>query len=254
MKPIGDYPDTVEVISNRKPNVKLGWHQDFRMAKQNDFYESHPELWNDPVQVVIPEIKGLQSLFKWQAGETFLTSMPEISSFHDLIHKEPERMLDIGCGIGRTSVYLMKRFNWQNTEFHLLDGDGREIKYGIDEEGKNDFYNKLQYTAAYCGVNEMSNYIVHNAAEDMWRFLEYDFVISTLAFGYHWDFNRYLSKLNIKKGALIIFGTRGFDQRQDGGAFTNKQLAQVDYNKFKLIRDVRVRENLKASCIILKKR
>lgn len=263
MKARADYPKEVDVVYSRKPRINANWFQDYRMRRHNDFYEAHPELWSDPVTIKIPTTKNFTALFKAQAAESFMVAMPEYNNICDLVSKlKPKRVLDIACGVGRSSVYLFKRLNWKDTQFVLVDGniqtDVKDVlKKNFGRQFKNtkeDLYSNFDCIKDFCNVNGLKNYEVEDCLK--WKPSgTYDLVYSTLAFGYHWDFNIYLSRIynHVKKGGLIIFGTRGFDSKQDGGEYTNQQLAKIDTTKVKVIRDVRVRENLKSSLVVLKR-
>lgn len=258
-----EYPDTVRVESQKPRVVKLGWWHDFRMRKHNDFYDAHPEIWTESVDVKVPN--EVRAAFKLQANEAFLTAMPEMAHISDLIEKHygsvpPRDALEIACGIGRCSVYLRKRYGWGRTKFWMLDGTApnENATWGVDEQGRDDFYNVLDSTKLYLEANDVRNYEILDARtydvgshEGTW-----DLAYSFLAFGFHWDLNFYLDKIlpRMQSQSLIIFGMRGYDHSLKAREFTEKQISQLDSSRVKIVRDARVPERTKSSVIVLETR
>jgi hypothetical protein len=250
------YPPHVEVVPKGPRVVSLGWWHQFRMEKSNDFYSAHPELWTPSVEVVVPD--SVREAFRYQADEAMLTAMPEYAHIADLLADvSPSNVLELACGIGRCSVYLRKQCGWNDTRFTLVDSTmpNENAKWGVDEKGRTDFYNNLASTNAYCEANGLTNRRVIDAGELNLDSLEFfDLAYAFMSFGFHWDLNHYLHRIlpRMLKGSLMIFGTRGYDQK-NFREFTEKQIAGLPED-VDIVRDVRVPERMKASVLVLKKK
>lgn len=140
--------------------------------------------------------------------------------FEPYFQKKPKIILDLGCGIGRTSVWLDKVSVWR-PKFILADYNGDNPAYGWNpKDGK---YNKLYSTHIFCGGNgvlqedfflyNLENGIEKLSMPPLWAedgYVGIDLVISTLAVGFHYPIEQYIDFFHseICKNTFFIFGLR----------------------------------------------
>lgn len=185
------------------------------------------------------------------------TELPELKTIKkELSAITPRNVLEIGAGIGRASVYLMKYFGWKNTNFYLLDGDsGNKQVNGINYESRDSFYNSIAAAREFCLANEMHNIYLLDAEMENWKTIgvKYDLVYSFLALGFHWPMNIYLDFIHgmLDDDALLIFGTRPSGKKFD--KFVNTQLDNVDTKLYKIEAVKRQPKGDRSSVIILRK-
>ncbi|MHA2023953.1 MAG: class I SAM-dependent methyltransferase [Candidatus Thorarchaeota archaeon] len=145
---------------------------------------------------------------------------------------EPTNILDLGSGIGRASVFLHKKYNWSNANFHLFDGDsGDRTISGFHNNSEDKFYNSLSVAEEFCVLNgiEFEHLILLNAEEVSLASIEerFDMCVSLKSFGFHWPIHGALSVLATKmeKGAYLFFEIR----REEG------KVDKVDSTKYDVI-------------------
>lgn len=193
------------------------------------------------------------------------TSLHKYTEFFELKHIKnelsninPSNVLEIGSGIGRASVYLFKYFNWNNTNFYLLDGNsGDKQVSGISNNGIGSFYNSLDATREFCLSNGITNLYLLNAEKEDWKKIDvkFDICYSFLAVGFHWPVSLYLNIIYemLVDNALLIFGIRSGDSRFD--TFMDTQIDSIDLNKYEVLKLKRSQKyNDRDSVLILAKK
>lgn len=170
---------------------------------------------------------------------------PEIESVKEYFeNSSPKNVLDLGCGLGRSSVGFYKAFpSWSNTHFYLLDGDsGKKQICRVNYEAHNSFYNNLRLTGEFCLANGISAEQIHilNAEEsNPFSSIEdtkFDFVYSFLSIGFHWPIDLYLEKLllYLSSGSILCFGIR--PATTEGWCkFNAHQLKSIPEDKFDIL-------------------
>lgn len=149
----------------------------------------------------------------------------------DLMHKyvktlKPNNVLELGCGVGRTSVYFFKAYGWKDTNFYLLDGNSGEKQISsVNYNTSDDFYNSMSVTKEYCESNGMKKYTLINIEKDDIPNIEFDLVYSTHAIGFHWSLSLYLEKIkdNVVLGSLLMFSIRN-----------NNNAETIKWNEFQI--------------------
>jgi len=129
----------------------------------------------------------------------------------------PKNVLELGCGLGRSSVGFYKRFPlWKQTHFYLLDGNSGDKQICNVNYESQSFYNDLKLTKEFCLLNGIPAEQIHILdAEKLEVFssipnIEFDFVYSFLSIGFHWPITMYLKKLlpHLHSGSILCFGIR----------------------------------------------
>ena len=122
----------------------------------------------------------------------------------------PNKILEIGCGIGRMSIYINSQLDYE-PKFILLDGTGHQPRYGYSEININKFYNNMKMTGEFCRLNGLTNFMLFDINKHKLSELsEVDMVTSFLAVGVHFPIEHYLDELmNITTDdCVFIFGIR----------------------------------------------
>lgn len=242
--------------------AKSGWSVRHGLYNSNGFYYAHPQIHTPSVEVVYPE--EMAAYAQWQAERSMFTAMPEVRWLADLLLERfetpPHAALDLGCGVGRASVYFKKRFHWDDCHFHMYDSDGRNPTYGSFEHADDrSFYNDLQLTRKYLEANDVKQFTMWDAKVSH-TLPPVELAYSFLAFGYHFSIDQIMPKLEacVEPGGFVIFGIKGFDAGSGAaGRIYNvqqRQLASVDQSVWKLIRDARGPERMKCSVWVFRRR
>jgi len=144
---------------------------------------------------------------------------PELASVLDLLSTiKPKRVLELGAGLGRISVFLKNYFNWDDTEFYLLDGDSGEKQIaGIHWKTKKDFYNSITATRNFCLNNNVKSeklFLVNAESPTKFGKKKFDLCYSFKAFGFHWPIETYLDifSANFEKDAYLVFELRSIER------------------------------------------
>lgn len=197
------------------------------------------------VEVVFPE--SAKEYVRLQCNDNLkgYTECPGVRCVEKFLKDlRPRNILEVGAGLGRVSVFLFRRFGWETTNFHLLDGNsGHEQICHTHEKVGRDYYNSLQATKDFCLVNGISEerLFLLNAENDDWKQLDvkYDLCYSFRAIGFHWPVTGYLDVLHplLEKGACLIFEIRSATWR--GGKelyaeFNRKQTSGIKRRQYRI--------------------
>ena len=172
------------------------------------------------------------------------TIFPRIKKY--LVSLSPHNVLELGCGLGRMSVFLKNYFNWIKTKFYLYDGDSEQELISDPWGGKNDhivkgsFHNNLKLTKEFCLLNgiQEKQIVLINAEEEFLNLLEvkFDLICSFLAIGYHWPIISYLDIIYqlINQNGIIIFETSHGDDIEDI-KYVEKQVESINLDRFEIL-------------------
>jgi len=165
-----------------------------------------------------------------------------------LTELNPKRVLELGAGIGRGSVYLQNNLPQVDAEFFLVDGDAGDTQVaGIHHELKPDYYNSFDAAYAYCTANGISHDRLHlvDASKIELGDRMFDLCISIKAIGFHWPISGYLNSISkhMRTGSLLCFEVRNPDlyaeSRHDRlEQHVSAQKDSVDLTQFKIISHV----------------
>lgn len=220
--------------------------------------KSCKKLVDNDQEIVIT--KNLSEYIKLQCNSLLSdyynpTEMENIHKY--LLPLAPQNILEIGCGIGRMSVYLYKYYNWVNSHFFLLGGDsGTKQICNINPDLKSGFYNSLEATKEFCTINGIKNYTIINAEKDYYKLNlpKFDLVYSFLSIGFHFDLKLYMNswlKSHLADDALLLFGIRSKEHHN----WNLRQLSQVDKNDYSIVEFLESPQKItqKTSVLVLKK-
>lgn len=223
-------------------------------------YTKTPEIHTPFVDVVFPSEVEKYMILQCNNDKIVYTNAPEVKHLEQELNFQPKNVLEIGGGIGRVSVYFRNRFNWQDTNFYMLDGNyGEKQICPVDGSETKAFYNSFDATMHFMTVNGIKDEQIKllDANTDKWMDdvdIQFDLIYSFLSIGFHWDINLYTDKLLrfCKKDTLIIFGMRGTDR---GNEFAEKQIEEIKQeNKYEIIKNIRESELFRSSVLILRKK
>jgi len=124
----------------------------------------------------------------------------------------PKTILELGCGLGRMSVYINGMLDDDSIKYILADSNGSphgKIKFGWNPP-KQRYYNNLEMTRKFCDMNGLNNYEIVNLKQIKSQVLSVDFVMSFLSVGFHYPIESYMDWLLkiLNEGGNMIFGVR----------------------------------------------
>ena len=117
--------------------------------------------------------------------------------------ERPETVLDIGPGLGRSTVFFKKIRGWETVPFHLYEGSGETTNYTKAGDRFEDSFcgsfDALRNTLEY---NEVTDFEIFDASA-LGASLEglpgeYDFVYSFFAIGFHWAIEHFIDEILAK--------------------------------------------------------
>lgn len=140
-------------------------------------------------------------------------SRVEYDAFSDIIGK-PKRLLDIGCGLGRMSIYIKNVAELNDTKFILADGNTFPANinnsiYGFSRNKR--IYNNLSMTKDFCIINNLTNLELFNIETDNFdKINKVDFVMSFLSAGYHYPLEDIMPNILkiATKDCKMVFGVK----------------------------------------------
>jgi SAM-dependent methyltransferase len=147
----------------------------------------------------------------------------------------PRRVLDLGCGLGRMSVFVNAQLADPEVEYVLADTS--EVTRQSNRNGWDpgeEFYNDLRLTAEFARLNGLSNFRTFDVRRDDWSQLyEVDLVMSFLAVGFHFPIEGELERL-LRVAAphcAMIFSVREgrYDERAFRDRFETVELVGMDF-------------------------
>ena len=128
----------------------------------------------------------------------------------------PQRVLEIGPGLGRSVVYFSKKGVWdEHAQIHLYDANGTQTKYKQKHYDRppqwpdvSSFCGNLPLLRQFLDYNHMANCQIFDAAElPLMRLCgPYDLIYSFFSIGFHWSLEFYLDDLDplLGKSSVMI--------------------------------------------------
>lgn len=202
------------------------------------------------VKIVFPESCKKYVELQCNSVVTDYTDCPEVAAIDYILKTvSPKKVLELGAGLGRVSIYLRNFYGWDHTEFYLLDGNsGEEQIAGLHEKMSNDFYNSLSASADFCVANNVCpNKLFFINAEKHFELQEdiFDLCYSFKSIGFHWPINEYLDIVYpwMRKDGYLFFEVR--DTRKNSYPnekrwkriknFVSRQLDGINLNRYRIV-------------------
>ena len=149
-----------------------------------------------------------------KGGLSFYTKLSEseYQVLKDYLNPYPKQILELGCGLGRMSIFLNKKHP-SNSKYFLADASiitptTKNGRYGWDP---GTWYNDLELTKEFCENNGLVNFeVIDLAVPSLTSLRDIDFVFSVMSVGFHYPIEQYLDELKLimKPDSLLIFGVR----------------------------------------------
>lgn len=139
-------------------------------------------------------------------------------------------MIDIGCGLGLSSIMIAKYSNMNY--LGLLDGDGTgELFHDFREDGKP--WNDVKIAGVLAAANFSGRYDTFTPQQAADLFLPVDMVVSFKSWGTHYPIKTYLpfAARNVKPGGFVVVDLRPGDDE----VFRQAQRAAVIAAGFELV-------------------
>lgn len=159
-------------------------------------------------------------LFPWKLA------IREAALYCEWLPENPRHTLDLGCGLGRTTVMLHHLYGRTMSRYYgyyLVDATkmSGDLVGGWEPPG-DEWCNDLEATGLFLRVNGVTQFNyrlidVLDAVPPAWpnNFVDslpwkQDLIISTLAVGFHWPIEDWLPRLLplCRVGTVLIFGVR----------------------------------------------
>ena len=125
--------------------------------------------------------------------------------------ERPNKILELGCGLGRMSIFLNHKLTGYNPHFILADvsKESSNTKYGWNPKGS--YYNDLELTADFAKQHGLDNFVTFDLlSDDLSSLKDVDLVMSFLSVGFHYPIDQYLKTLLdiTSNNCTMIFGVR----------------------------------------------
>lgn len=137
-------------------------------------------------------------------------SEDEYSAIKEYLNPYPERILEIGCGLGRMSIFLNRKHPG-TTRYYLADTSEISEKNNMYGWNPGTWYNDLSLTKEFCDLNGLTNYeIIDLRKEELGELKNIDLVYSFMSVGFHYPLEEYFDVLKsvLNENGTMIFGVR----------------------------------------------
>lgn len=189
--------------------------QDCKICKINSFNYEECSMKIDTY-----EYKYNDQHYEWMMEQQWEAREFGVKYYHELavhewnqIHQylgHPKTVLELGCGLGRSSVYVNYLLQDDSIQYILADRDGRTTNTGAFNPVQDEFYNDLEQTEDFCKLNGIKNVMTFDTEDDWSKLPKVDFVLSTCSFGMHVPIERYIERILsvTEANCTLVFGTR----------------------------------------------
>lgn len=112
----------------------------------------------------------------------------------------PNKVLEIGPGLGRSVVYFTKKLNWNSAQFDLLEGEGDDLDIKYTQWGprfEDSFCGDFTTLRNVLNHNNIQNYNIIDAYQTKLGDLSgpYDLIYSFYSVGFHWSLEYFLDDI-----------------------------------------------------------
>ncbi len=156
------------------------------------------------LKLIAPQYESLQtderSRLFWERDQNSACST-EDAALGPLLHAmpPPRRILEIGPGLGRSAVFLSKRY-FPTARFDLFDATGHTTKYELEGSRYEDsFCGNLDVLRRCLEFNQVRDFSIINASATGGHLQppaqKYDLIYSFYAVGFHWSVDHWLDEI-----------------------------------------------------------
>lgn len=124
----------------------------------------------------------------------------------------PNRVLELGPGIGRSIIYFKNALGWKDSYFVLYDATNSKTNYSVLGKRADDtFCGNIQILKRILEYNKITRYQICDAREYSFNLSKlngpYDLIYSFYAIGFHWSLEYFFDDILslMKKGGLGFF-------------------------------------------------
>jgi hypothetical protein len=121
-------------------------------------------------------------------------------------------VLEVGCGLGRGSIFLNHLLKDDTIRYILADRSGHTpTNTGAFNPANDEYFNDLELTKDFCELNDLKNITTFDTELGDWTALpKSDFIFSLCSFGMHVSIERYIDRLLsvATQNCTMIFGVR----------------------------------------------
>lgn len=144
----------------------------------------------------------------------------------------PKNVLEVGCGLGRGTIFLNHLLGDDTVNYTLADRTGYTTNTGQYMPQQDEFYNDLKLTKSFCELNNVKNIQTFDTELNDWSSLpKFDLIFSLCSFGMHVSIKRYMERLKSVSASdtTMIFGTRqaGYNQSSFADEFEEVIFTQI---------------------------
>lgn len=109
---------------------------------------------------------------------------------------EPQKVLEIGPGLGRSVIFFKRKLGWQEIPFHLYEADGDKTRYtALGPRSSASFCGSIDGLSRVLEFNRVKAWEIHNAAQLDFRLDRlpgpYDLIYSFYGVGFHWSIEHF---------------------------------------------------------------
>lgn len=124
--------------------------------------------------------------------------------------EEPNSILEIGPGMGRTVIFLAKKRGWPGNRFSVYEGDGTETRYTSNGPRVGDsFCGNIGMLREVLEYNKVEGVEVYDASNISLGALpkQFDLIYSFYCVGFHWALREFMPEIIplMKDGGTAIF-------------------------------------------------
>lgn len=171
-----------------------------------------PELLS-ALKLIAPELEVFdcseESRETWESSYN-LVSLGEYDVLEPILGGiTPQRILEIGPGMGRSLVYLNRRCGWEkkNAQVDAYEGDGAITRYTVlGPRFEDSWCGNIGILWDVLKYNHIANISIYNAAVVALRDMPgpYDLIYSFYAVGFHWGLEHFIDDItNLMHDATV---------------------------------------------------
>jgi hypothetical protein len=124
----------------------------------------------------------------------------------------PQKVLELGPGIGRSAIFFRKTLGWTETMFDLYEATSLQAKYSVlGPREKDTFCGNIPLLERVLAYNGLTRYQICDAKAYDYRLSNlpgpYNLIYSFYAVGFHWSLEHFIDEILVlmREGAVGFF-------------------------------------------------